>query len=76
MAFTAQEIADKKLLLAEYLKAECIILKTSQSYTIKDRTYERAKLSTLINERRRLEKAINQMENGGKKVTQIVPRDW
>lgn len=76
MGLTTQEIADKKILLAEYLLAEAKILKTSQSYTIKDRTYERANLRTLVIERRRLEKEIKEAEAGGKIVRQVVPRDF
>lgn len=76
MGLTQTELDAKKLLLVEYLAAEVKILKTSQSYTIKDRTYDRANLKTLQNERRRLEKEIKDAERGGKRVRQVVPRDW
>ena len=75
MVLTQAEIDAKKLLLAEYLAAEVRILKTSQSYTIKDRTYDRANLKTLQTERRKLEKEIYDAERGGKRVWHVMPRD-
>jgi exoribonuclease II len=75
MALTKAEIEAKKLLLVEYLAAEVRILKTSQSYTIKDRTYDRANLKTLQTERRKLEKEIHDAERGGKRVRLVMPRD-
>ena len=75
MTLTQAEIDAKKLLLAEYLAAEVRILKTSQSYTIKDRTYDRANLRTLQIERRKLQKEIAYAERGGRRVWQVLPRD-
>jgi len=68
-------LTQKKSLLAEYLKAETKILK-GQSYTIKDRTLERADLRWVQAERRRLSEEI-EAEEGSRKIRsrRAVPRD-
>jgi len=68
-------LSQKKSLLAEYLKAENKILK-GQSYTIKDRTLERADLRWVQAERRRLSEEI-EAEEGSRRIRsrRAVPRD-
>lgn len=75
MADIPQMIIDKKELLVEYRKAELAILKGAQSYTIKDRTYERAHLKTIQQGIKDLEKEIALLERGGRKISRVVPRD-
>lgn len=69
-----EQIAQKKVLLAEYLLCESKIL-LNQEYTIKDREYKRADLRTVVAERKRLEGEIISLERGGMRVRRFIPRD-
>lgn len=73
MADIAQLLIDKKALLLEYQTAELAILKGAQSYTIKDRTFERARLKDLVDAKKALENEIALLERGGRKVSRVVP---
>ena len=73
MATTAETILEKKELLAQYQLAEIAILK-GQSYTIKDRTLDRANLSAVQKGKKELEQAIYLLEHGGIQVKLGVPR--
>ena len=74
MATTAEIIIEKKALLVKYQTAELAILKGAQSYTIKDRTFDRANLNAIISAKKQLENEIALLERGGRKVSRIVPR--
>lgn len=58
-----------------YITAEKAVLK-SQSYTIKDRTFERADLKTITAERRRWQGIVDSLlSGGGMKVRRVLFRD-
>lgn len=57
-----------------YIEAEKVILK-NQSYTIKDRTYTRADLRTVVAERRRWAEVCTQLTSGGIRSKRGLPRD-
>jgi hypothetical protein len=59
-----------------YKAAEKAILEGSQSYTIKDRTFNRADLNAVITQIDRIRCQIANIENGGGiRVRRILPRD-
>lgn len=67
-------LASKQSRLEMYKQAEAACLK-NQSYTIKDRTYTRADLAVIARTIKSLENDIAQLQNGGMRVSRIVPRD-
>ena len=71
---TGMTIAEMKERLAQYLLAEAAVLK-SQSYTIKDRTFERANLREIRKAIKDLQTQIELARRGGKRVRRILPRD-
>ena len=71
---TGLTLLEMKERLAQYLAAEVAILK-SQSYTIKDRTFERANLREVRQAIKDLQNQIKLKERGGKRVRKILPRD-
>ncbi len=74
MATIAEKIIEKKALLVLYQTAEIAILKGAQSYTIKDRTFDRASLKQIVDTKKQLEQDIALLERGGRKVSRVVPR--
>lgn len=74
MATIAEILIKKKDLLVEYQTAELAVLKGAQSYTIKDRTFDRANLKQIVSAKKQLENEIALLERGGRKVSRIVPR--
>lgn len=74
MATIAEKIIEKKALLVNYQTAELAILKGAQSYTIKDRTFDRANLKQIVSEKKQLENEIALLERGGRKILRVVPR--
>lgn len=71
---TGLTLVEMKERLAQYLLAEVAVLK-SQSYTIKDRTFERANLREIRQAIKDLQNQITLAERGGKRVRKILPRD-
>jgi len=69
-------LAQAQELLNLYIACEKAILKGAQSYTIKDRTYNRAELTVVSRERARLQGIVNSIVAGGSlRVRKIIPRD-
>lgn len=69
-------VVEARGMIAEYIKAEKAVLK-NQSYTIKDRTYTRANLTSIRNGRKEWEKILGQLTGTSGRMTprRIVFRD-
>lgn len=72
----AERLAEARTMYNEYLKAEKAVLQ-NQSYTIKDRTFERASLFRIIEGRKYWWRILNRLEKGqgGMRVRRALPRD-
>ena len=68
-------ITTAQQMLGLYIAAEKAILK-NQSYTIKDRTFERADLRAVATERRRWQSIVDSiLSGGGMKIRRVLFRD-
>jgi hypothetical protein len=75
MSILSLSVSECRLLLSEYIAAERAILK-NQSYTIGDKTYVRANLTSVRNGRKDLETRLAQLTQGGSmRVRRVLPRD-
>ena len=73
MPAISYEVASEMLGL--YLEAERSIL-TNQSYTIKNRTFTRANLSEVVQERKRWQQYLDSLNGGGGiRIIPVVP-NW
>jgi len=75
MADPVYTLAEARAMLALYKEAETVVL-TGQSYTIKDRTLNRANLKEIRAGRAEWEAKVNRLEHGGGiRSRRVIPRD-